>query len=65
MRMKKTCERCKALTLRQGYGYKCDLGHRIDICNAVPQEPCEKPLTNKDLVFSLRFCRRQSGSSGL
>jgi len=40
---KKTCERCKALKLDQGW-YSCKLGYDINQ-NGIPLEPCPKPKT--------------------
>jgi len=51
--MKRTCIKCKALTVRYGTvaPYRCGLGCNIDRMFGVPQENCPKPLTYDDYVY--------------
>ena len=58
-KMKKSCNRCKALSHDFRTGYYCQLGHLIECTKEVagkevqfrPLEDCEKPLTEMELII--------------
>ena len=66
MRMKRTCERCRACICSFGtLEFYCTLGYKQRIIekdidthasySCVPAEPCHKPITNKQYID----CRKQ------
>lgn len=48
--MKRTCNRCKALTFSQGQNPYCQLRFKIDPEKISPMEECPKPTTNLEFV---------------
>lgn len=48
--MKRTCDRCKALSMMQGELPECRLGYSLDTDKIKPLEDCPKPLTNMGLI---------------
>lgn len=50
MRMKKTCDGCRALEPDIYRLWQCSLHYKIDVKQGVPLEPCPKPRTIKQLV---------------
>ena len=48
--LKRTCNRCKASVLEQGYGYSCSLGYAVDSEKGTPKEVCPKPTSYTMLV---------------
>lgn len=43
--MKRSCDRCKALSLSADSIPMCKLGYQIDSKTYLPKEDCPKPLT--------------------
>lgn len=61
--MKKTCERCKALEDEFRIGFRCGLGHKINVYKGIPLEECEKPITYSEYVdISLAKSRAASNN---
>lgn len=52
--MKKTCDRCRALSMLQGCPAECILGHPIDARLIRPLDECPKPLNYQALCDALK-----------